>query len=84
MDIEARSIEFLEWHMDNGYKTLMADKIILDMAWEEGYDGGEDWVRPVARMRDPMDKDNKCNILCLFPPFFLNRPNNYYKKLIKQ
>ena len=76
MDIQARSIEFLEWHMENGYKTLMAEKIILDMEWEEGYDGAEDWVRPEARMSD---KDNKCNILCLFPPFFLNRPNNYYK-----
>ena len=79
MDIEARSIEFLEWHMENGYKRLIAEKIIVDMEWEEGYDGKENWIRPVARMRDPMDKSGGCNILCLFPPFFLNRPNNYYK-----
>ena len=79
MDLEAKSIEFLEWHMENGYKSLMAEKIILDMEWEEGYDGKENWIRPVARMRDPMDKDGRCNTLCLFPPFFLNRPNNYYK-----
>jgi hypothetical protein len=84
MDIEARSIEFLEWHMENGYKRLMADKIMLDMEWEEGYDGGENWIRPVARMRDPMDNASGCNTLCLFPPFFPNRPNNYYKELLKK
>ena len=84
MDMEARSIEFLEWHMENGYKRLISEKIILDMGWEEGYDGGENWIRPVARMHDPMGKGDECNILCLFPPFFPNRPNNYYKKLLKQ
>ena len=84
MDIEAQSIDFLEWHMKNGYKDLMADKVMLDMEWEEGYDGKENWIRPVARMSDPTKKGSECNVLCLFPPFFPNRPNNYYKKLIKQ
>jgi hypothetical protein len=80
MDLEEKSIEFLEWHMENGYKRLISEKIILDMEWEEGYDGVEDWVRPVARMRDPIGETRECNLLCLFPPFYLNRPNNYYKK----
>ena len=80
MDIEAKSIEFLEWHIENSFSDLMAQHIIVDMEWDEGYSKGEKWIRPVARMGETIDGEIVSKILCLFPPFFLNRPNNYYKR----
>lgn len=87
MDIETKSVEFLEWHIQYSFPVLFDEKILLDMEWEEGYDGGENWIRPVGRMGKPTDSEevnDPTNIICLFPPFFPSRPNNYYKELLKQ
>ena len=51
----------------------MEQNNIVDMEWDEGDTKGEQWIRAMARM-------SETNMICLFPPFFLNRPNNYYKK----
>ena len=80
MNIEEKSIEFLEWHIENSFSELMGANIIVDMEWEEGHTKGEQWIRAIARLGEPMDSQEVGNIICLFPPFFLNRPNNYYKK----
>jgi len=72
MNIEEKSIEFLEWHLENSFSELMSVNNIVDMEWEQGHTKGEQWIRGVARLEN--------NVLCLFPPFFPHRPNNYYKK----
>ncbi len=73
MSIEEESIKFLEWHIENSFSDLMEQNNIVDMEWDEGHTKGEQWIRAIARM-------SEANVICLFPPFFLNRPNNYYKK----
>jgi len=79
MNIEEKSIEFLEWHIENSFTDLMAQHIIVDMEWDEGHTKGEQWIRAVARLGEAIEGEIVSNVICLFPPFFLNRPNNYYK-----
>ena len=76
MDSEVASIEFLNHHMDSTFKEIMARHLVLDIEWLEGYSGNNEGhtdfnVRAVARMGDANNK--KCNIICLFPPFYPNR-----------
>jgi hypothetical protein len=83
VDLEAQSINFLEWHIEGGFSDLMERYIIVDMEWDEGYSKGEKWIRPVVRIGEPIEGEEVCsptNIICLFPPFFIHRPNNYYKR----
>ena len=66
MTIEEDSVEFLQKHMDTSFAHLMGKFVVDEIEWLEW-----DELRPIARLRDL--KDNKINIICLFPPF---NPNN--------
>ncbi len=60
------SVEFMEYHLDKSFKSIMADQIIQEMFWLDY----SDHARAVAIMYDPhLPEDKECNIVCLFPPF---------------
>ena len=80
VNIEEESVKFLEWHIENSFSDLMAQHIIVDMEWDEGHTKGEQWIRAIARLGETIDGEIVSNVLCLFPPFFPKRPNNYYRK----
>jgi len=74
-DVEAKSIEFLEFHVEKTFKKLMNTYIIEDIQWIDA----PDHSRPYARMLNAdaiEEKDFDSNVIVLFPPFFPNGPNN--------
>jgi|TARA_B110000196_G_C21010451_1_gene597602 hypothetical protein len=73
MDIEEQSVEFLSTHIETSFQGLMERYVIESVEWMEMSD---DSAHAVAYLADPTVKDMKCNIVCLFPPFFPNNLNN--------
>ena len=69
MNDEERSVIFLEDQMGGAFSGLMSTHIIRDLEWMEAGSG----VHAVATLADPSAEGMKCNITCLFPPFY---PNN--------
>ena len=72
MDIEEQSVEFLSTHIETSFQGLMERYVIESVEWMEMSD---DSAHAVAYLADPTVKDMKCNIVCLFPPFFPNNKN---------
>ena len=54
----------------------MEEYIVVDIEWLECYSEGNNAVRAFARLADPVGKYNLSNLVCLFPPFFPDQPNN--------
>ena len=75
MDDEGRSLDFLYYHMDNSFKKVMEEYIVVDIEWLECYSEGNNAVRAFARLADPVVSDKLSNLVCLFPPFFPDQPN---------
>ena len=66
------SIEFMEYHLDKSFKSIMADQIIQHMYWLDY----PDHARAVAIMYDPhLPEDQDNNLICLFPPFIPSGAN---------
>jgi hypothetical protein len=69
MDEEDKSVIFLQEQMNGGFSGLMERYIIKDLEWLEFGSG----AHAVATLADPASEGMRCNITCLFPPFY---PNN--------
>ena len=67
------SVEFMEYHLDKSFKSIMADQIIQQMYWLDY----SDHARAVAIMYDPLlPEDQDSNLIVLFPPFISSGANN--------
>ena len=66
MSIEEDSIAFLEKHIDASFPALLNEFIIERIEWLEFTE-----LRPIAFLTD--NKGNKSNLICLFPPFDINK-----------
>ena len=66
MSDKDKSVEFMEFHVENSFNHLMDDLIIQEMYWLDY----SDHARAVAIMYDPhLPEDEECNLICLFPSF---------------
>ena len=78
MNLEQCSIDFLQWHMARkGFREWIAKLLITDFEWLDETFEKEPSVRPIARMED--DDGKPSNLILLFPPFYIEKPDKYYK-----
>jgi len=74
VDIEARSVTFLEWHIEKSFSEIMGREVIKTLEWIDVDDEGQEpHSRAVATTTTNRGRDT--NTLILFPPFFPLDPN---------
>ena len=78
MNLEQYSIDFLQWHMSKkGFRELVEELLITGFEWMEEPFEKEPAIRPIATMSD--DEGNESNLVLLFPPFYIEKQDKYYK-----
>jgi hypothetical protein len=69
MDIEEKSIEFLEKQIDENFDEICAEYIIDDITWDD-FGIGDGQQRAYMRFASMTKGKSAPNIIALLPPFY--------------